>query len=273
MIDRADDDREALRQSRLLGVLWRAAPVADLAGWLREPPRRAARGLAAYRANAQALAGRALSAAYPTVAELVGAESFAALACAFWQRHPPQRGDIAVYGAALAGFIEVDAQLASEPYLADSARLDWAVHVADGAADGAATPPELQRLGSDDPARLVLRLQSGLALLASRWPVVSIWQAHHGATPECFDAARAALERRAAEHALVWRDGWRVQVTALAAADAVFMQAVQAGRSLASALDCAGAGFAFEPWLLRALRHGWLAALDPLRADVAASHR
>ncbi|MBA4175071.1 MAG: hypothetical protein C0505_00690 [Leptothrix sp. (in: Bacteria)] len=136
-------DRETLRQQMLLRALLGDARPACVGGWLRAPGPAGgpdpARGLAAYRANAGALAERALAAAYPTLQQLLGADSLAGLARHFWHRHPPQAGDIARGGADLADFIAAAPALADEPYLADLARLEWAVHCAATAAD--AGPP------------------------------------------------------------------------------------------------------------------------------------
>lgn len=251
--------KEALRQQMLLRALWRDARPGVAAGWMRDGAR-FERGLAAYRANAGALAERALVAAFPTVAPLLGADAFAALARAFWHAAPPQRGDMALWGEALADFIGADAQLASEPYLADVARLDWAVHVATQAADAQA-PSGLERLADGDPATLVLWLQAGTALIESAHPVVAIWQAHRRDDADRFAPVRAAFEAGAGETALVQRQGWRTEVIALAAPAARFTAAVLRGDPLADALAAAGDGFAFEPWLVDALRCGAIAAV------------
>jgi Putative DNA-binding domain len=261
-------NREALRQQLLVRALWR--DDAALQGWVRVPVRATARqALAAYRGNASALAERALGSAYPTIAALVGDASFAALARHFWQRHPPERGDIALWGAALPAFIADSAQLADEPYLADSARLDWAVHLATRADDGGEAAIELAALADADPTLLHLRLVPSTALVSSRFPVVAIWQAHHAALP--MDQVRAAFDAGRADHAFVHRDRrYRVQVEALSDADAAFTQALIAGHSLAAALDQAGAAFAFDHWLARALGAGWLMGLStPDTADTA----
>lgn len=255
----ADRQREALRQQMLVRAIWHDARSAVVGGWLRDGPR-LARGLQAYQANAGALAGRALAAAFPTVQQLLGDESFDALARAFWHAHPPQRGDVGEWGEALPAFVQADAQLADEPYLADVARVDWAVHAAERAAD---TPPPqgLMRLAEGDPARLRLRLAAGTALVASPHPVATIWHAHRRSDARRFDAARAALAAGTAETALVQRHGWRAEVRAVAAPEAAFTSAVLAGTPLAAALDAAP-GFEFEPWLHAALAAGVLAAVE-----------
>ncbi len=254
-------NREALRQQMLLRALWR--DDAALQGWVRAPARAsAAQGVAVYRSNAGALAERALASAYPTLAALIGAESFAALARHFWHQHPPVRGDVGAWGDALPAFIADSQQLADEPVLADSARLDWAVHTATRAADAsaAAWPPALDALATTEPSRLRLQLSPGAAVVDSRWPIVSVWQAHHGDGD--FDNVRAAFDAERAESALVWRgDGFAVHVETLAAADASFTVALIDGAHLAAALDAAAADFSFDRWLERALRSRRLIAL------------
>jgi hypothetical protein len=253
---------EALRQQRLLRALWREESDADLAGWLRESPAQRARGIAAYRVNGAANAARALAAAYPTVAALVGGEAFEGIAAVHWLRHPPRRGDLALFGEALPEALAADAQLAELPYVADVARLDWAVHCCEAAADDDAPVAGIGLLGEADPAALRLGMRAGLTVLASPWPVVTIRQAHGRADAERFAPVRAALARGDAEAAIVWRSGWRARVELLAVADARFTAALLAPHTLAGALDAAGAEFEFEPWLLRALRDGWLRAVE-----------
>jgi hypothetical protein len=255
--------REALRQQQLLRSLWRRGSEASLNLWLRESPERALHGLAAYRSNAGAIAERALAAAYPTVQQLVGEESFAQLARAVWQRFPPQRGDLAQYGDALPAWIEIDPQLASEPYLADVARVDWAVHAIEQAADVEQPPAGLALLGATDPSRLRVRLRPGLVMVASNWPVVTIWQAHRRDGEDRFAPVRAALAAQARETALVARNGWRAEVEAVDAATTAFTLALQRGADLGRALDDAGDALAFDQWLRRALTNHWLQAIEP----------
>jgi hypothetical protein len=259
--------REATRQQMLLGAIWRDSDDTSLQGWWRPPPGHdGARVLGAYRGNAGALAERTLAAAFPTLAALVGEEGFAALARDFWHQQAPLRGDLGEWGAALPEFIAASAQLASEPYLADCARLDWHVHQALRAADAPQTPLDLDLLAAREPARIVLQLAAGAALFESAWPVVTIWHAHHqdADTPERFAAARAALAEHRGECAFVCRQGYAARVHRLDLADAAFTAALLAHRPLADALDAAGTSFAFDRWLARALGAGWLVALQPL---------
>jgi hypothetical protein len=260
MSERQGATREALRQQLLLGALEAGADAQDLPAWLGDAPARQQRGLLAYRINAAASAERALATAYPTVAALVGAESFGAMARDLWRQRPPERGDLGEWGVALANFIADSQSLSSEPYLADSARLDWLVHVASRAADAPDATPSLDALATHAPERLQLGLRPGTEVLASAWPVVSIWLAHRPDEHDMRDGgdrfirARDAIAEGRGETALVWRDAYAVRIEAIGREDADFTRALLGGASLAAALDAAGDGFAFDCWLARALQ-------------------
>jgi hypothetical protein len=261
---------EAERQQRLLRALWSRGDEVPIGGWLRESPARALRGLAAYRNNGRALAERALAAAFPTVAALVGVETFALVAGAHWQAAPPTVGDLARFGDRFAAALAADPQLAEVPYLGDVARLEWALHRAEHAADDDAPPEGLEQLADADPAALAIGLRAGVAVVASRWPIVTLWLAHRAADDpgaDRFAAARAALAQRVAETAIVYREGWRARVETLTPAEARFTAALLAPQSIAGALDAAGADFDFEAWLLRGLRLGWIRGVLPAGAD------
>jgi hypothetical protein len=248
--------KEALRQQMLLRALWRDARPAVVGGWLRDGAR-FERGLEVYRANAGALAERALAAAFPTVQQLLGDESFAALARAFWRARSPLRGDVGEWGEGLADFIDADGQLGATPYVADVARLEWALHAAERAADGEAAPGALERLaGGADPAALRLVLRPGCALVVSRHPIATLWHAHRSAAPDRFAPVRAAFAEGRGENAFVARRGLQAGVRAIGDADARFTAALLAGHTLAAALDAGGADFVFEPWLIGALQGG-----------------
>jgi hypothetical protein len=261
--------RERDRQQHLLRTLWRRGVDASLTPWFRESAERAGQGIDAYRGNATAIVERTLSAAFPTVQQLIGEAAFAQLARVFWHRQPPQCGDLTRYGDGLADWIAGDPQLASEPYLADVARVDWAVHAIEHAADGPDAPQGLSMLGDLDPSQLMLHLRPSLALIVSRWPVVTIWQAHRSSEADRFAPVRQAMASHVAETALVARPQWRASIDTVDEPTARFMSALLEGANLARALDAAGAAFQFEPWLHDAVRHQWLQAVAPV-ADMSA---
>ena len=214
---------------------------------------------------------------YLVVAVLAGdREALAALARRLWHEAPPLHGDLALWGDGLPALIAAEVPLADWPWLADLARLDWALHRAAQAADGwlaqADLPPGLSALAEPEAVHHQLLLQPGLAVLRSSWPVVALWQAH-----PCADTVDAALDApasrvQAVEAALAWgtgecaavgRRGWHADVQRLSAAEAGFMLAVLDGQTLGDALEAAGEGFDFASWLQRALQSGWIIALRP----------
>lgn len=253
---------EAQRQRQLLAAILRrgAAPAPAL----REQGARVERGLAAYRANAGALAERALAATAPTVAAMLGAENFARLARALWLAHPPRRGDVAEWGAELPAWIAAQPDLAEWPWLADTARLDLALQAAERAADATLDAGSLALLAEADPAQLTLSLMPGLAVLVSDWPIASIHASHHDEGPDPFAPVRAALAARQGEAVCVARALWRAVVHRLSNEDAAFMRALLGGGSLADALHAAGVGFDLAAWLQGAIAQSWLKAVLPL---------
>jgi hypothetical protein len=194
----------------------------------------AERGLAAYRNNLKALSAQALAVPFTRLREALGDEDFAALAWTFWRAHPPERGDLAQWGGALATFLVERAGEASG--LPDLARLDWALHEAERAEDGELDAGSLALLGHMPPERLWLQLRPGVALLDQ----------HAGPV-------------------LVWRQAWRGESCGLSGAEAAFTRALLDGEPLADALaqaavkgSAAETDFDFSAWLQAALQNAWL---------------
>ena len=249
---------EAQRQQALLAALWQPADAA-LPAELQQTGWRAAQGLAAYRANAGALAERALGAVFTTVQTMLGAEDFKHLAREYWRARPPEFGDMGEWGGDFPAWLQAHVAFAEWPYLGDCARLDLAVHRCERAADAEFDAASFSLLETVDPAQLSIALLPGTTALDSPWPLATIHRAHHeqGAEAEAaFAEVRAALQARRSEPVLVQRAGWRAQVHAVDAPTLAWARLLLAGTSLAAALEQAGAGFDFAAWLAWALREG-----------------
>jgi len=224
-----------------------------------------ARGLKAYRTNGHALAERALRAAYPVVAQLLGDESFADLGRALWHAEPPVRGDIACWGESLAAWAQTSVQLQDEPYLPDVARAEWALHQCAGAPDQPADLATLALLTTQDPAQLRLVLAPGCAVVRSDWPIASILGAHLEASPS-LEEAGAQLRAGVAQDAVVWRAGLRPRVRLALAGEAAVVQVLLAGDSLAQALEMpdGASTLDFGQWLPMAVQTGLVLAVQTL---------
>ena len=217
------------------------------------------RGLQVYQANRAVLAGRTLASTYPVIAHLIGLESFEPLARHFWQQHPPQRGDMGQWGAQLPEFLAAAPQLADEPFLADVARMEWALHRAASAPDAVFDAASFALLTSADDTRPVgLSLSPGTVMLDSAYPVVSIINAHLLGQPTLEEAA-AMLRQGKREYALVWRQGFKPRVRALGEAEFILVAALETGLSLDVALNHASnmePAFDFNTWLAQAVQTG-----------------
>jgi hypothetical protein len=222
-----------------------------------------ARGLKAYQANGHMLAERSVQATFPVLVQLMGDENLPGLARAFWHAHPPERGDLAQWGAELPEFIRASEQLASEPYLADVATVEWALHVCAGAPDQAADPASFGLLMAHDPLELHLQLAPGCAVFSSAWPVASILGAHLSQTPS-FDDVRERFRAGTGESTLVWREAFRPRLREALTGEASLITALQQGLSLGDALDHAP-DLDFNAWLPLAVQTQLLlgAALIP----------
>lgn len=228
------------------------------------------RGLKVYQSNGHMLAERALQAAYPVVAQLLGAESFADLARALWHAYPPLRGDVTCWGAELPALMAASGDLQTEPYLPDVARTEWALHRCATAPDPAVALDTLALLTTVDPATLQLHLAPASAVLHSAWPVVSILGAHRDQRPSLAEVG-ALLRQGVAESAVVWRSGLKPCVRHTLVGEAALLDALLDGHSLADALDAA-AKLDFSTWLPQAVQSGLVIGVRPL-APVTSSPR
>ncbi|NVO05927.1 MAG: putative DNA-binding domain-containing protein [Rhodoferax sp.] len=247
----------ATQQQALLEALF-AWPPQDAAQRLRSHAQGVGaspqRGLLAYQANGHMLAERALRAAYPVLAQMLGDASFADLARAFWHTCPPLLGDVAQWGQALDDFVGSSAQLQDVPYLADVARAEWALHRAATLADCDADLPTLALLTGTDPQTLVLELAPGATPLVSDWPLASLLLAHLEGQPS-FAEVGELLQRRVAQDVVVWRAGLQPRLRQALPGECALLQALQSGMALEPAVGAADA-LDFSQWLPLAVQTG-----------------
>lgn len=190
-----------------------------------------------YQYSSVTARAEALHAAFPTVALLLGAEGFGAMATSFSRSMPARHWDLNAYGDELPQWISAQQPDADGAQLAEVARLDWAMHRAAFAADA----PPLDRVALaavDGSLQAQLRLQAhpATALLVSNQPVASLWRAARDETLAVPAEPETALVGRDAE--------LRVWMRSVSAGEAAFITAMQAGQGLGDAL---AAGLSAEP--------------------------
>ena len=224
------------------------------------------RGIEVYRANAAACAERILAGTFPVLARMIGVESFEPLARHFWLQHPPQRGDLAQWGADLPGFLAAAPQLVEEPFLADVARVEWALHRAATAEDAVVDAPSFALLAIQD-APHTLAISNGCVLLHSAYPVATLVNAHLSGEPT-LEVAALYLASGTAEVALVWRHGFKPRVRSLDAGEAALIGGLLRRQPLDAALQAAcdaDAEFEFNAWLGLVVQSGLVTGATALQ--------
>jgi putative DNA-binding protein len=191
-------------------------------------------GMEAYRRGMRESHHGALAAAYPVVRRLVGEAFFREAAARHDEAHPSASGDLHEYGAHFAPFLARYRFAASEPYLPDVARLEWALHECEYAAD---VPPldfaALARLPAEAHAALRFELHPALRLVASDHPVLALWEANR-------PGRDGTPQRHGPERVLVARIEGTARARAVDEAEWRFLESLARGESLAEAYDCLG---------------------------------
>ena len=131
--------------------------------------------LGIYQNNILSSLTKALLATYPLINKITGEAFAATLMRSFVQENPPDRACLAYYGKGLDKFIENFPPARQLPYLADLARLEWAINEAYYAEDDhPVTPSDIEDKLCGDLYNLSLRLRSSVSLMRSKWPLIAI---------------------------------------------------------------------------------------------------
>ena len=211
---------------------------ADFAAALTDPGQPAPVGVArrfdVHRNNMTVSLIEALEASFPVVHRLVGNDFFRAAARAYIRHHPPRTPVLLLYGETFGDFLAAFEPARGVPYLGDVARLEWARLNAFHAAD--AEPLSLARLAEVPQqclAGLRFTLHPSLQLLASRWPVASLWAVTGGSDP-----ARA-VDMASGEDVAVIRPALNVELRVLPPGGHRFIAALAGGATLDAAAEAA----------------------------------
>jgi hypothetical protein len=191
------------------------------------------RRLAAYRRNAYGNLAYALATSYPVVNRIVGGAFFREAARRYIPLHPSTSGDLNDYGAAFPDFIAAYPHAQNLPYLADVARLEWAVQSIRSAADPG--PPDLELLSQLSPQRygeLCLTPDSRCVRMDFTWPIAMIWRVNQ----EDY-SGDMTVDFGQAERVLITVHGGCLAVAALSQGEAIFFDALRQGEPLAAAAE------------------------------------
>lgn len=240
------------------------------AGWVA--PTGTTAPMHAHQGHVRVLAAQVLARAYPSLPRLLGSEPWPLLAQQFWQAHPPTEGHLHVWGQNLPAWLGKQPTLAAWPFLADVARLDWALHTSRLAEPQSVQAHTLAWLADEgsSPDHLVLQLQPALRLVRSpSWPMVGIWQTlaqcpHTASDEELAHRLQAVLAPRAqantGQQAVVLGfPGAGNPVMSISPEWWAFMQALaQDNPPALGPLLPQHPGLDFSAWLTTALTQGWV---------------
>jgi hypothetical protein len=219
------------------------ADRADLVALVTGDAIPAAARLSVYRHHVRHSLAAALATSFPTVQTLVGEDFFRQLARAFVAQSLPAQPVLAEYGAGLADFIAGYEPARDLPYLADIARLDWALNASYHApfVDGLDVAA-LSAIKADRLPGMSLSLAPGTAVVTSPYPLGLIWRASQpGAETTTVDLnsgdARLLVMRRPDDAVFV----------ELALGEAAFVAALMDGKPIEASAEAAyGADAAFD---------------------------
>jgi hypothetical protein len=189
-----------------------------------------ARGFAVHRNNRAYGLVEAMRAQFPAVARLMGRDAFADAALAHIRLHPPRSPVMVQIGATFADFIESAGIAQAYRFLPDIARLEYAMAIAQHAADDPILGIEaLQRIDANRLVDVCFSLHASAFVVQSAFPVVTICAENRS------ESEPAGNIDWRAEDALVTRPAFDVQVAILPPGGAVFVQALACGASLGDA--------------------------------------
>lgn len=228
---------------------------------LADPP---SPGIALYASTIRTNYRRALSATYVVVKRVVGEAFFHAAVDAYAARHPSASGDLNDFGGRFGEFLARYEPARGLAYLADLARLEWALDEAARAASPGSRPAEVLAALARVPAEALEQARFALApscrFIASAHPVLRIWQVHQPGHEGDF----AVDWEAGGDRVLLRRDADGVALEALPAGEWTWLAALSRGETLGAALESAAAadgGFEIGAALRQRIADGTIAGL------------
>jgi hypothetical protein len=164
---------------------------------------------------------------YPALLALIGAESFESLGRAYVQAHDSSFASIRFYGGELDALLAVLPDYASQPWLAELARFEWAMNAVFDAAD--APSIGVQALGQVAPenwATLGFDVHPAVRRLDLAWNAPALWRALTDEEPHPAPTSH--------EHPvpwLLWRKDLQIFYRPLTVLEGEALEAVRQGRS------------------------------------------
>lgn len=206
----------------------------------------------------------ALTATFTVVNQLLGGPFFRMIVGRYVREKPPARPCLFEYGGEFPAFLDCLPEARSLVYLADVARLEWAINEAWHAPDASKRVEHAAAwMTAGGFSDIHLCLHPSCRLIASPFPVDRIWQVHQSAC-----GARDTVDLDAGGvWLLVHRQEDEVGWIELAPADFAFLDRLMMNQSLNEALTLAGAvdqGFDPNALLAALIEGGLVSSISPV---------
>jgi len=187
--------------------------------------------IAVYQNNTIEIARGALSNVYPTVEQLVGEACFRSLAQSYMNANPSRSGDLQSYGSAFPALLGELYSDTEHDYLRDVARLEFALDECLTKEYKPGISGEQLQNAISGETDLHFASNPSLYLVESRYPILTIWRAHHGS-----GQAKLSLDAGGQNVALVRLED-EAQMTSISNAGVQLIRALAANGSLNDAVD------------------------------------
>jgi hypothetical protein len=243
-------------------------PLTSLPQWLHLPigadlHRRVAVHVDGYPARVL----ESLRESFPALTRCLGDDEFAALARRYAAAVPLASYNLNDAGAELSQFLRDDPAVQRLPFLADLAALEWRITRAFHAYEQPPLEPRRLDWSLAEWERAVLVFQPAVALVASRWPILDLWNA----PADRGELAPVAQPRP--QQVLVRRAGLTVRAELISTAESHMLRSLLDGGSLGDAAAQAENGDApeaFEASFGRWIRYGLITDAHLRQPDLVA---
>lgn len=187
-----------------------------------------------YRNNAREGFLKALEATFPVILRLAGLDWFRQTGVQYMQAHPSSSGNLHYVGEQFATFLDERLRDSVYAYFCDVARLEWAYQQVLVAADHPTF--DASALGTLAPelyGALRFKTHPAMRLVASRFPLLAIWQANRAES-----TAEPTIDLTTGpSRLLVIRRADHVELRELSVGEFTLVSAFAHGRSLRDAAD------------------------------------
>jgi hypothetical protein len=175
-----------------------------------------------------------LATSFPVIRRMVGEQSFRLMAQRFIMSNPPRFPIALSYGESFPSFLRTQCRVASIEYVADIAELEVARRKAQQAADARPINASVSRAWqAEHPNGVRVILHPSLHVVASRFPIVTIWENNRRGNENCM------IERWRPEASMVARPFREVKIRLLPPGGHTFIGALARGQAVAMAARAA----------------------------------